>query len=476
MNVRKASQALSARFYFASSGGEIQEGREKADETIPPSAAEPGKGFFLSFFVPRRGFWVTPLLLDLNFLVFLAMCLSGVGIFFPDNVDLLHWGADFAPLTLTGDYWRVLTCNYVHVGLIHLAMNMYALLFIGLFLEPLAGSRRMAMAYVLSGLYASLASLSVNAEWIAAGASGAIFGLYGLFFAYLLLRRGGEARRKTLLVSIAVFILYNLLFGMRDDSVDNAAHVGGLGCGFLLGLAYGMSDKVREKSKRMVVACLAEFVLLSEFICWFSALTHGMPPDYQDVREVWRSGLLEDYIRNGDSEIHSEENGMGQNTEYTVVEGWTMTDQDVWIPFSDEASGFSFRYPSNWHRKPDGWSDFRIENGLNWMTVEYSDAAADTDARKMKDALKRSVCDEEGRLLDGCTCETVVLNGTEFVKVSSPQRISLTGKKWIEARRTTYGYYKDNPLRCMTIVQWATSEPFRKEMDEMAQSFFIREP
>ena len=157
MNVRKASQALSARFYFASSGGEIQEGREKADETIPPSAAEPGKGFFLSFFVPRRGFWVTPLLLDLNFLVFLAMCLSGVGIFFPDNVDLLHWGADFAPLTLTGDYWRVLTCNYVHVGLIHLAMNMYALLFIGLFLEPLAGSRRMAMAYVLSGLYASLA-------------------------------------------------------------------------------------------------------------------------------------------------------------------------------------------------------------------------------------------------------------------------------------------------------------------------------
>lgn len=263
---------------------------------------------------------------------------------------------------------------------------------------------------------------------------------------------------------------------MRDDSVDNAAHVGGLGCGFLLGVAYGMSDKVREKSKRMVVACLAEFVLLSEFICWFSALTHGMPPDYQDVREVWRSGLLEDYIRNGDSEIHSEENGMGQNTEYTVVEGWTMTDQDVWIPFSDEASGFSFRYPSNWHRKPDGWSDFRIENGLNWMTVEYSDAAADTDARKMKDALKRSVCDEEGRLLDGCTCETVVLNGTEFVKVSSPQRISLTGKKWIEARRTTYGYYKDNPLRCMTIVQWATSEPFRKEMDEMAQSFFIREP
>ena len=96
-----------------------------------------------------------------------------------------------------------------------------------------------------------------------------------------------------------------------------------------------------------------------------------------------------------------------------------MTDQDVWIPFSDEASGFSFRYPSNWHRKPDGWSDFRIENGLNWMTVEYSDAAADTDARKMKDALKRSVCDEEGRLLDGCTCETVVLNAANEITVEA---------------------------------------------------------
>lgn len=215
---------------------------------------------------------------------------------------------------------------------------------------------------------------------------------------------------------------------------------------------------------------------LSELVCWFSALTHGMPADYQDVRDVWRSGQLEAYVENGETGIHPEEDGMGQNREYTVVEGWTMTDQDVWIPFSDEASGFSFRYPSNWHRKPDGWSDFRIENGLNWMTIEYSDATADTDAQGMRDALELSVCDGDGHLLVGCTCETVVLNGVEFVKVSSPQRISLKDGKWIEARRTTYGYYKDNPLRCMTIVQWATSEPFRKEMDEMAQSFFVREP
>ena len=59
------------------------------------------------------------------------------------------------------------------------------------------------------------------------------------------------------------------------------------------------------------------------------------------------------------------------------------------------------------------------------MTIEYSDATADTDAQGMRDALELSVCDGDGHLLVGCTCETVVLNGVEFVKVSSPQRISL---------------------------------------------------
>ena len=90
---------------------------------------------------------------------------------------------------------------------------------------------------------------------------------------------------------------------MRDDSVDNAAHVGGLGCGFLLGLAYGMSDKVREKSKRMVVACLAEFVLLSEFVCWFSALTRNASRLPRRVRSLaeWPVGRLYKKRRFGDS-------------------------------------------------------------------------------------------------------------------------------------------------------------------------------
>ena len=465
--------SLSSRL-VSGSGGERS--FENMDRDVLAGAAEPGKGFFLSFFIPRRDFWAIPLLLGCNILVFFVMCLTGVGVLEPDNISLLHWGANFGPLTLTGDYWRVWTCNFVHSGLIHLIMNVYALLFVGLFLEPMLGSLRVVMVYSLAGLYSSVAGLFCHADWISVGASGAIFGLYGALFARLLFYKGQSSWRKILLIAIGGFILYNLLYGIGDNNVDNAAHTGGLVAGFLLGVVYGVADKVREKGKRMVVACLAEFVLLSELVCWFSALTHGMPPDYQDVREAWRSGQLEAYVENGETGIHPEEDGMGQNREYTVVEGWTMTDQDVWIPFSDEASGFSFRYPSNWHRKPDGWSDFRIENGLNWMTIEYSDATADTDAQGMRDALELSVCDGDGHLLVGCTCETVVLNGVEFVKVSSPQRISLKDGKWIEARRTTYGYYKDKPLRCMTIVQWATSEPFRKEMDEMAQSFFVREP
>ena len=84
--------------------------------------------------------------------------------------------------------------------------------------------------------------------------------------------------------------MYNLLYGIGDNNVDNAAHTGGLVAGFLLGVVCGVADKVREKGKRMVVACLAEFVLLSELVCWFSALTHGMPPDYQECAKLGRVG------------------------------------------------------------------------------------------------------------------------------------------------------------------------------------------
>ena len=111
---------------------------------------EKKRNSFWSFFIPRKGFMATPILIDLNILVFIVMIASGVGIMSPSTLSLLKWGADFGPLTLTGDWWRAVTCNFIHIGAFHLLMNMYAFMYVGLLLEGLIGSRRMFMSYLLT--------------------------------------------------------------------------------------------------------------------------------------------------------------------------------------------------------------------------------------------------------------------------------------------------------------------------------------
>lgn len=116
------------------------------------------------------------------------------------------WGADFGPLTLTGDWWRTITCNFIHIGVIHVLMNMYALLYIGIFLEQLIGGRRLISAYFLTGLFSALASLAMHPETISAGASGSIFGLYGIFLSYLVfhhrIEKGNASPCYTVSVSL----------------------------------------------------------------------------------------------------------------------------------------------------------------------------------------------------------------------------------------------------------------------------------
>ena len=141
---------------------------------------------FIHFFIPRKGFIATPVLIDINILVFILMAATGAGILEPSTLALLNWGADFGPLTLTGDWWRAVTCNFVHIGAFHLLMNMYAFIYIGIWLEHLIGTRRMFVSYLLTGLCSAVFSLYMHAETISAGASGSIFGLYGIFLAFLL--------------------------------------------------------------------------------------------------------------------------------------------------------------------------------------------------------------------------------------------------------------------------------------------------
>ncbi|MFZ6012270.1 MAG: rhomboid family intramembrane serine protease [Bacteroidota bacterium] len=228
----------------------------------------------LSIFKPTPGYFVTPIILIINIVIFLLMVFSGADVFVPENESLLSWGANFRPLTLMGEWWRLITCCFIHIGVFHLLMNLYALLYIGLLLEPYLGSSRFIVAYIVCGLCASVTSLWWHDLTISAGASGAIFGLYGVFLAMLTTNLIEKSARQAFLTSIIVFVGYNLVSGLRGG-IDNAAHIGGLVAGLITGYALYPSLKNIEAINTGRVAMAAMVV----FSVAFSFMAFKMIPD-----------------------------------------------------------------------------------------------------------------------------------------------------------------------------------------------------
>jgi rhomboid protease GluP len=213
--------------------------------------------------------YITYGIIGINVLVFVLMVLDGVGLFEPSGGDIIRWGGNYGPLTLTGDWWRLLSSVFVHIGIIHIAFNMYAFYMVGVFLEPMLGKTRYIVAYLCTGVFASLASLWWHNDPVpSAGASGAIFGMYGVFLAMLSTNLIPKHIRNGLLQSIGVFIVFNLVYGMKSG-VDNSAHVGGLLSGLVIGYLYymfGMKGENAEKKKMPVVAAIA---ILTAVVAFF---------------------------------------------------------------------------------------------------------------------------------------------------------------------------------------------------------------
>jgi len=224
-------------------------------------------GSVFSALVPSKTFLVTPILIYLNIAVFAIMVVYGVSFISPDTQSLLNWGGNFRPSTMYGEWWRLITSMFVHAGFIHLLMNMYGLLYIGVFLEPMIGKLRFAAAYLLAGIFASLASLMVHSCTVSVGASGAIFGMYGLFLSLLTTNHIEKNARNTLLKSIGIFIALNLMNGVKGN-IDNACHVGGLISGFIIGYIYypGIRANVALRKQLLVTAYMAVVALLATFI------------------------------------------------------------------------------------------------------------------------------------------------------------------------------------------------------------------
>ena len=195
------------------------------------------------FFIPiAKPFW-TRVLLVLNLLVFVAMIVYGIVVFNDYNGTnnqqvLLNFGMKVNELVAQGESWRLLTAMFLHIGVLHLLSNLYALNALGPLVEGYYGHRRFLAIYFVAGLTGSVASYAFSPA-PSAGASGAIFGLIGATVVYFLsYRENFGDRGRAIIQNMFVIIAINLVFGLSVPFIDNWGHIGGLVGGALI--AWGL--------------------------------------------------------------------------------------------------------------------------------------------------------------------------------------------------------------------------------------------
>lgn len=212
---------------------------------------------FFSTFIPTKNYFITPILVNLNILIFIIMSLSGVNIFAPKTQDIIDWGGNFAPLTTDNNWWRLISACFIHIGIFHLIMNCFALAYVGLLLESYLKKRDFLLTYLFCGLVASLSSLYWNTDIVSAGASGAIFGMYGILVVTILFNIIDKKTNGTLLISIGTLIVLNIANSFKAG-IDGAAHIGGL----LAGLLFGCILAFMVKHRKMAILTVSSTALI----------------------------------------------------------------------------------------------------------------------------------------------------------------------------------------------------------------------
>ncbi len=268
-------------------------------EILPPQAENPPPRRPRS----RRGWASAPatyLLVGINCAVYLFMVARGVSTWSPTVDQLMHFGADNAGNVLVyGEWWRIVTAMFVHVGILHLATNMWCLWNLGLLAEPLMGWFGLISVYILTGAAGNLLSTCYN--WVrpmhdatgapifaaGAGASGAVFGIAGALIILLKSKRLPipEYELKRLRKSVIYFAAINLVIGLSVNfgsgftgvEIDNSAHIGGFLCGLLFAVPLvpriGSPRTMFQTRMRLAVAAIVILLVLFGFY-----VAHIPPP------------------------------------------------------------------------------------------------------------------------------------------------------------------------------------------------------
>jgi rhomboid protease GluP len=297
----------------------LQETTQQLIDSIPDnqfiSLDNPPMGYkeklrgFLSAFTPTKNYFITPILVLVNIAVYiishvimialiLAMTITAAQHhatgprYLINSIEDIYLSLGFSSRTqvLNGQVWRLITNTFLHFSLLHIAGNMVILIYIGSLLESKLGKWKYLALYLLTGICASITSVVWHDHGVSAGASGAIFGLFGILLALLSTKFYEGNARRALLISTVIFVAYNIIpLGKR---VDHAAHFGGLIAGYLFGLiAYWGLKTYKEK---LIIAGPLAITIIYTSLCLLLA------PVYQ-LKELdrlsRRSEKLSDSLR-----------------------------------------------------------------------------------------------------------------------------------------------------------------------------------
>jgi membrane associated rhomboid family serine protease len=253
--------------------------------------------------MPMKKIPVTLLLILINGLVFSWMAFRLQNVLFNRNQDFLYIlanGSNFNPFTVRGEYWRLFTSMFIHWGIVHLTVNMYALYGIGKILERSLGPSRFILLYMIAGLTAGLSSLFFNVYVISAGASGAIFGLYG----YLIIQQVSDnfSNRKALggvAFNFVVFVAVNYAIA-RSINVDTAGHLGGFLSGAAISLlnSFGLFHRLSRQVFLLIALPVVSLAVPKDQLDYYRVYNKVTKAD--DRLESVNNQLMPDHLR-GDS-------------------------------------------------------------------------------------------------------------------------------------------------------------------------------
>lgn len=201
-------------------------------------------------------------LVAINISVFIAMVINGGSPMQFSGEVLIRWGANYGPLTIGGEYWRLITAGFVHGGIVHLAFNMWCLWSLCQLAERLFGSLITVGVYLLTGVAGALLSIALNHGRLEVGASGAIFGIAGAILSGIKFGNVsvGPMQRRQIFSSLIFFVIINLTIGLAPG-IDNWCHLGGLVSGMIFGVPLATAQASGKKSFEWATLVLAGFIL-----------------------------------------------------------------------------------------------------------------------------------------------------------------------------------------------------------------------